>query len=114
VIDYLIKSESDCILFCAGWKNQVNIEDTAFAGALTSALLENFNVIGDPAQLALNIWEKNKNQYREFFRNSNHYHRLSRLGCEEDLKFCMNTATSKALPVCNNKTDYPEFLNIAN
>lgn len=113
VIDYLKKSDLDCILFCAGWKNQINIEDTTYAGALTSALSENFNVIGDPAQLALNLWEKNKNQFREFFRNSNHYHRLSLLGCEEDLEFCMQTAVSKALPVFNNKSDYPEFIDIA-
>jgi 2-phosphosulfolactate phosphatase len=113
VIEYLKKSDSDCILFCAGWKNQINIEDTFYAGALASALSENFKIVGDPAQIALNLWDKNCNQYKALFRNSNHYQRLSNMGCKDDIEFCMETSVSNALPVCSKKSDFPEFIDFA-
>ena len=36
---WLIKQERDVLLFCAGWKNRFNIEDTVCAGAIAEKLM---------------------------------------------------------------------------
>ncbi|MBU6325905.1 MAG: 2-phosphosulfolactate phosphatase, partial [Bacteroidetes bacterium] len=39
---YLLKEKKPVLLFCAGWKDKFNLEDTFFAGALASMLADTF------------------------------------------------------------------------
>jgi len=39
IAKWLIKQDRDVIIFCAGWKDKFNLEDTLFAGALVEQLL---------------------------------------------------------------------------
>ena len=38
-IDWIIRQERDVLLFCAGWKNRFNLEDTVCAGAIAAKLM---------------------------------------------------------------------------
>ena len=40
VAKFLINSSKNVIILCSGWKNKFNLEDTIFAGTLSSILIE--------------------------------------------------------------------------
>ncbi len=40
IAKWLIAQDRDVIVFCAGWKDKFNLEDTLFAGALSEQLIE--------------------------------------------------------------------------
>ena len=37
--EWILRQEKDVLLFCAGWKNRFNLEDTVCAGAIASKLM---------------------------------------------------------------------------
>lgn len=40
IAEWLISRDEDVIIFCAGWKDKFNLEDTLFAGALSELLFQ--------------------------------------------------------------------------
>src|SRR5690242_11454402 len=60
VCNYLSQLNQDVILGCAAWKDRVNMEDTLFAGAVVSAIGEQFSINCDSSKLAANMYEKAK------------------------------------------------------
>ncbi len=49
----------DVILFCAGWKNRFNLEDTICAGAIAERLLDSslYSTICDSTLAAIDLWK---------------------------------------------------------
>lgn len=97
MVAHLEKSENDVVVFCAGWKDQFNIEDTLFAGAMVDRLTQLGWRCADDAGLgAQMLYQQAKNDLFGFMKSSSHYHRLARLGIEKDIEFCLKEDT---LPV---------------
>ena len=46
------------LLFCAGWKNRFNLEDTVCAGAIAERLMESdlYSTICDSTLAAMDLW----------------------------------------------------------
>jgi len=91
VCDYLVAMNMPVILGCAAWKDRINIEDTLFAGAVISRIKDHFHINCDSSQLAETMYQDAKEDLFEFMKNKNasHYHRLSRLGLEKDIRYCL-------------------------
>ena len=98
VADYLYIRGLDAILLCAGWKGQVNAEDSLFAGAVMDVLNDSFSVGNDSALLARDLYRMHKNNLEEFLIDSSHFQRLKRLGISKDISFCLRHNVYECLP----------------
>ena len=95
-----IKSENkDLLLLCAGWKDQVNLEDTLFAGAVVEQVRNAFQEFDDSSVLAEDLYKLAQKDLRAYMNKSSHSHRLAALNIEEDVKFCLQLDICQAIPV---------------
>lgn len=99
VCEYLKKENKDVLLLCAGWKDNFNLEDTLFAGAVVEQLQEDFTVGDDSSVAALDMYQLAKSDLRGYLQKSSHNHRLIKLNIEEDVRFCLKIDVCQAIPV---------------
>lgn len=103
VAKYLQKENSkDILIICAGWKNHFSMEDTLFAGALTSLLSSPYEIEGDATLAAITLYEAAKGDLYAYLQNAGHAKRLSGLNFEKDIRFCLQ---------CNRFTNLPVIVN---
>ena len=98
VADYLYIRGLDAVLLCAGWKGQVNAEDTLFAGSVMDALKDSFSLGNDSALLARDLYRMHHDHMEEFLLDSSHFNRLKRLGINKDIPFCLRKSIYDCLP----------------
>ena len=96
---WLKSQDKDVLLLCAGWKDQFNLEDTLFAGAVVRELRNDFIHFDDASVAAEDMYGLAKADLREYLRKSSHSHRLEQLNIEEDVKFCLHLNVCKTIPV---------------
>lgn len=75
----------DVVVVCAGWKDEVNLEDTLFAGALADRMVPEFSISGDPAILAHKLYSQSEGKLALFLEDSSHIRRLQNLGLQKDI-----------------------------
>ncbi len=102
VASYLIKSNKDSIILCAGWKGQYNLEDTLFAGALIEKVKGHFEMEQDAALSALMLYQSSKNEMLHITQKSAHVKRLSKLNIHRDIEFCLTNDKYRVLPIYTN------------
>jgi len=99
VCDWLKNQHENVLLVCAGWKNNFNLEDTLFAGAVTDQL-KNHNFRLDDAAIAANdLFQIAKDNIPGYLAKTSHSERLKQLGIEKDIAFCLNVDLTTAIPV---------------
>lgn len=101
VVEYLAKQQRDTVLVCAGWRGNVNMEDTLFAGAVADALQNHFTTQTDAVRVALALYEQSKKtSLRAFLETAAHYQRLVRRSktVEQDLIFNLTVNKFNVLP----------------
>lgn len=103
VAEYLKAKPNNVLIFCAGWKGKVNLEDTLFAGALTEMLKDEFESECDAPLAAAAIYRDSENELFDYLKKSSHVQRLKRLGIEEDIKFCLTPNQYNIVPVLQGK-----------
>ena len=96
--NYLQSIDRDIVLFCSGWKNRVNIEDTLYAGYIVEALKNSHVWISDEVEIALDLVQKSKENPIEYLRKASHAQRFLRLGNTEDLERCMQFNQHPVIP----------------
>ena len=99
VCDYLVAMKMPVVLGCAAWKDRMNIEDTLFAGAVISRIKHHFSINCDSSQVAETMYNEAKADLYEFMKlkNASHFHRLSRLGLEKDIRYCLTADIANIL-----------------
>jgi len=97
--DWLKTQQKDVLLLCAGWKDQFNLEDTLFAGAVVSQLRNNFIHFDDSSVAAEDLYALAKGDLRKYLHKSSHSQRLADLNIEEDVQFCLQVDICEAIPV---------------
>jgi 2-phosphosulfolactate phosphatase len=102
--NWLIKQDRDVILFCAGWKDKFNLEDTICAGAITERLLESnhFKTICDSAHAALDLWILAKGNLVEYIEKTAQRSRLREKGLDDCISFCLNFDFTSKIPVIHD------------
>jgi 2-phosphosulfolactate phosphatase len=98
----LIEEGRDTILFCAGWKDKVNLEDTLFAGALADRIKHVFDAGGDAVMLARDLYEYASQDMIGYLQKASHVQRFKTLHVESDLDVCMQLNISTKIPVFEN------------
>jgi 2-phosphosulfolactate phosphatase len=101
VCDYLIEQNKNVILACAAWKDSINIEDTLFAGAVTSRIKGKFKVDCDATRISETLYEQAKDDLFGFMKlhNASHYKRLMGFGLEDDIRFCLTIDNANLLVI---------------
>ncbi|MCK9481297.1 MAG: 2-phosphosulfolactate phosphatase [Bacteroidia bacterium] len=95
--DFLNQSQFDIVLFCAGWKDNENIEDTYMAGSLIDKL-QDVSLQNDAAFIAQTVYQSNKHLANQFLGSANHYQRLKNKGNHADLALCIQESISESVP----------------
>lgn len=105
VCTYLLKRQKKVLLACAAWKDRVNMEDTLFAGAVAEALKNDFGLLCDSAQMALNLYRQAQTypSLLEFLKPSSHYKRLANFGLVGDMEYCTTPDQHPVVPVYNGR-----------
>jgi len=116
---WLIRQNEHVCLLCAGWRDNLTLEDTIFAGALARKLRNHFNRFQDTCLVAETLFSSANNRKRYFFRNSSHYRRLIHLNLQEEVKYAMRRDTHPVIPmmignalydISANKDDYQDYV----
>jgi len=97
---WLAEQPESVILVCAGWKNNFNLEDTLYAGAVTHLLTGKGSYRPDDAAIAaLDLYTLAKDDLNGYLKKTSHSERLKQLGIEADIAFCLNVDTATTIPV---------------
>jgi 2-phosphosulfolactate phosphatase len=101
IAQWLIKQDKDVIIFCAGWKNKFNLEDTLFSGALSKELISSglYSESCDAAQASVVLWDKAKDDLFGFLEDSSHRKRLAKLNIISDIHFCLQLNQTSKIPI---------------
>lgn len=99
VVSWLKQSNNDLYLFCAGWKDKFNLEDTLYAGALANELKEDYEMDDDAAEMAMDLFEKASKDMTSYITKASHIKRFDKLGIEGDGAFCLQLNVLSVLPV---------------
>ena len=95
-----LKTQNDNILLvCAGWKNNFNLEDTLFAGAVVDQLKDFEFKLDDAAIAANDLFQVGKNDINQYLKKTSHGERLKKLGIEKDIEFCLQIDLTTAIPI---------------
>jgi 2-phosphosulfolactate phosphatase len=101
---WLLSQERDVLLFCAGWKNRFNIEDTICAGAIAERLLDSssYTTICDSTLAALDLWSLAKENLPEYIEKVAQRTRLRDKGLDDCIDFCITADFTEKIPVIKN------------
>jgi len=99
VCNWLKDQHENVLLVCAGWKNNFNLEDTVFAGAVVEQLKAHDFILDDAAIAANDLFQLAKNDIPAYLAKTSHSERLKKLGIEKDIAFCLQVDITTAIPV---------------
>jgi 2-phosphosulfolactate phosphatase len=101
---WLIKQKKDVLLFCAGWKNRFNIEDTVCAGAIASALMTSgsYMTICDSTHAAIDLWSLARSDLRGYIEKAAQRTRLRDKNLDDCIDFCLTSDYTDKIPVMKN------------
>jgi 2-phosphosulfolactate phosphatase len=99
--DHIISQGKDVIIFCAGWKDRFNMEDSLFAGALTNLLLTSgkFYSDCDSANASSLVYRTGRKNLMTFLKSCSHRKRLAHLNLEKDVEYCLQRDVTDVIPV---------------
>lgn len=101
--NWLKKQNENVLLVCAGWKNNFNLEDTLFSGAVVEQL-QNHNFRIDDAAIAANdLYRLAANDLDGYLKKTSHSERLKQLGIEADIAFCLQVDIARSIPVLDGE-----------
>ncbi len=101
---WLMDQEKDVVLFCAGWKNRFNLEDTICAGAMAERLLNSnlYNTICDSTLASLDLWLLAKDDLPDYIEKVAQRTRLRDKGLDDCIQFCLTPDFTDKIPIIKN------------
>lgn len=107
IAEYVKGKDKDLVIFCAGWKGRVNLEDTLFAGALIDLLKETHSLEHDAAIVAHSTYLNAQEDMLTFLSGCSHVRRLNRLNIKKDIEFCLRTDVYDVIPALKGDSIIP-------
>lgn len=104
IIKWLENQEKDVVLFCAGWKNRFNLEDTICAGAMAERLMNSnlYHTICDSTLASLDLWSMAKDDLPGYIDKVAQRTRLRDKGLDDCIQFCLTPDFTDKIPVIKN------------
>jgi 2-phosphosulfolactate phosphatase len=102
--NWIIKQERDILLFCAGWKNRFNLEDTICAGAIAARLMETglFTTICDSTLAAMDLWSLASVDLPGYIEKAAQRSRLRDKNLDDCIGFCLTIDFTDKIPIMKN------------
>ncbi len=99
--EWIALVDKNVVLFCAGWKNRFNLEDTICAGAMAERLMKSslYSTICDSTVAALDLWSVAKNNPGNYIEKVAQCSRLRSKGLGDCITFCLTPDYTKRIPV---------------
>lgn len=101
LIDYIVEQNRDVIIFCAGWKNKFNLEDSLFAGSMAGSLLKynNFETACDSTHASIDLWNSANTNLMAYIDKVAQRHRLAKNGLDDVIEYCHTFDQTRLIPV---------------
>jgi 2-phosphosulfolactate phosphatase len=101
LVEHIEKQNRDLIIFCAGWKNKFNLEDSLFAGSLTESLLKSdkFFTVCDSAYASVDLWQVARKNLLQYIDKAAQRHRLARNGLDDVIEYCHTINLTQLIPI---------------
>lgn len=101
VCNLLAAEKRAVVLFCAGWKNRFNLEDSLLAGAIAKNLLASgtFETQCDSAHAAMDLWTLAQSNVLEYVEKAAQRHRLRAKKLDNVLEYCFSIDVTEMVPV---------------
>ncbi|HNX65459.1 MAG TPA: 2-phosphosulfolactate phosphatase [Bacteroidales bacterium] len=98
---WLINQERDVLIFCAGWKERISLEDTICAGAFATKLINSgeFTTICDSAIASMDLWDMAKDDLNGYIEKAAQRSRLRDKGLDDCIEFCHTFDFTDVIPV---------------
>ena len=98
---WISKQERPVVLFCAGWKNRFNLEDTICAGAMAERLMSTslYSTICDSTHAALDLWSLAKTDIPGYIEKVAQRSRLRDKQLDDCISFCLTMDYTSKIPV---------------
>lgn len=98
--NWIVRSNRDVIILCAGWKNKFCIEDNLLAGAIAEKLIEKGKYVTscDSTMAALDLWSMAKNNVMEYVEKTAQRNRLKKNGLDDVIEFCFTMDQTAIVP----------------
>jgi 2-phosphosulfolactate phosphatase len=102
--NWIIKRERDVLLFCAGWKNRFNLEDSVCAGAIAAGMMETgrFTTICDSTHAAMDLWSHACNDLPAYIDKAAQRSRLRDKKLDDCIGFCLTIDFTDKIPIMKN------------
>ncbi len=97
---WILSQEKNVVLFCAGWKNRFNLEDTICAGAIAERLMSSslYCTICDSTHAAIDLWTIAKKDLLGYIEKAAQRSRLRDKGLDDCLEFCLTPDFTDKIP----------------
>jgi 2-phosphosulfolactate phosphatase len=105
LVGWIDRQEQNVTLFCAGWKNRFNLEDTIFAGAVAERLMQTggYSTNCDSTRAAIDLWSIAKNDLSGYIEKVAHRSRLRENKLEDCIEFCLQQDITTFIPILKDK-----------
>lgn len=104
LVRWILTSGKDVLLFCAGWKNRFNLEDSVCAGAVAARLLESgkYTTISDSTLAAVDLWSLASSDIIAYLDKAAQRTRLRDKKLDDCIMFCLTPDYTECIPVMKN------------
>lgn len=101
IISWISRQDRNVVLFCAGWKNRFNLEDTICAGAIAEKLLSTslYSTICDSTNAARDLWSLARNDLQGYIDKVAQRTRLRNKKLDDCIPFCLSMDLTGKIPV---------------
>lgn len=112
---WLIGQDKNVLLFCSGWKDKFNLEDSACAGAIMFQLLESgkFGSEEDTSIASKFLFMAARANFTSILKSAPRRKRLEKLDLLKDAKYCLSLNRSTVIPILKNGKLIPMTKQIA-
>jgi 2-phosphosulfolactate phosphatase len=107
---WLIQQNKDVLLFCAGWKNRFNLEDTVCAGAFAEGLMKSglFSTICDSTHAAIDLWSLAAPDLFGYIEKAAQRSRLRDKKLDDCIRYCLTPDLTPVTPFMKNGRLIPD------
>lgn len=98
---WLVIQDRSVLLFCAGWKNKFNLEDSVCAGAIAEKLIDSnlYSTICDSTLAAIDLWSLARNDINDYIEKAAQRTRLRDKKLDDCIEFCLTSDFTDIIPV---------------
>ena len=103
LVQYILSTERDVLLMCAGRRGKLSAEDTLLAGALIERFIGNLVVADDAGLMAHSWYQAFSTDKAGYIKRMERYPYFVERNMLEEINYCLSENTLDVLPVFNGR-----------